>query len=162
MRAKVVKLICIIIQLLCLISLNSGLKLYPGTFILLNSMVIRVSKITNNMSKFIPNCNFQINPSNLWQCLNKLNESLQKRPTHQQINSVILCCGTGFMLDKLRKSNFLIIFVFRIHLCLWMVLDWFWIGFGSEAILIYQSLNIHLFALYMPYIYKGIWHIFWK
>jgi len=43
-----------------------------------------------------------------------------------------------------------------------MVMVWFWIGFGSVAILIYQPLNIHLFALYMPYTYKGIWHIFWK
>ena len=43
-----------------------------------------------------------------------------------------------------------------------MVIVWFWIGFGSVAILIYQPLNIHLFALYMPYTYKGIWHIFWK
>ena len=56
-------------------------------------------------------------------------------------------------------SNFLFIFVFRMHILHWMVLEWFWIGFGLVAILIYQSLNNHLFALYMPYIYKGIWHI---
>ena len=43
-----------------------------------------------------------------------------------------------------------------------LVLDWFWIGFGSVAIPIYKSLNIHLFALYMPYTYKDIWHIFWE
>jgi len=41
-------------------------------------------------------------------------------------------------------------------------LDWFWIGFGSVAIPIYQSLNNHLFAIHLPYINKGIWHIFWK
>ena len=43
-----------------------------------------------------------------------------------------------------------------------MILDWFWIGFGSVAIPIYQSIISQLFALYMPYIYKGIWHICWK
>ena len=43
-----------------------------------------------------------------------------------------------------------------------MVLKRFWIGFGSEAILIYQSLNIDISTLYLPYIFKGIWHIFWK
>ena len=63
---------------------------------------------------------------------------------------------------KKRIIKFSIIFVFRIHISHRMVLDWFWIGLGSLAILIYHSLNIQLFAIYMPYIYKGIWHIFWK
>jgi len=67
-----------------------------------------------------------------------------------------------FFLTNSESSYFLFIFVFRMHLKLWMVLNRFWIVFGSVAILIYQSLNIHLFALYMPYIFKDIWHIFWK
>jgi len=33
-----------------------------------------------------------------------------------------------------------------------MDFEWFWIGFGSEAILIYQSFNIHISMIYMPYI----------
>ena len=65
MRAKVVKLICIFIQLQYLISMNSGLKLDSDTSILLNYIVIRVSKTTNCMSKFIPNYNFKINPEHL-------------------------------------------------------------------------------------------------
>jgi len=43
-----------------------------------------------------------------------------------------------------------------------MLLNRFWIGFGSQGLLIYQSLNIHLLAIYKPYILKGIWHLFWK